>query len=51
VAETQQELMRRLREQAWHEGYDACREGKQRFRNPYRLPSESDEALDRKNLG
>ena len=35
MAESQQELMRRLREQAWNEGYEACRRGEQQNKNPY----------------
>lgn len=45
------EDVRKLRELAWTEGYRACKEGKQQFRNPYRPPSESDTVLDRENLG
>jgi hypothetical protein len=40
MAESQAELIRRLREQAWAEGYQACYEGKQRH-NPYKKPAEN----------
>lgn len=45
------EDLRVIQEYAWLQGYQACREGKQQFRNPYRPESPDDEALDRKNLG
>jgi hypothetical protein len=45
------ENLRVLQFHAWERGYQACREGKQQFRNPYRQASPDDEALDRKNLG
>lgn len=37
MAETQQEMLRRLREQAWEEGYRACAEGRhQPSDNPHK---------------
>lgn len=45
------EDVRQLRQLAWDEGYRACKEGTQQFRNPYRPPHPNDAVLDRENLG
>lgn len=47
----QHRLLRAMQEQAWSQGYQACREGKQEFRNPFRPESADDAVLDRANLG
>lgn len=47
----QRRQLRVIQEQAWSQGYQACKQGTQEFRNPFRPESADDEVLDRANLG